>query len=147
MEKHPLLKKIIMVDYMAFVAFIFPFVIWGMYIFLVFLEKVPTPTMFSLPAIFGLITLGAIIVLVWRIQIIRNVFSDGVEAMATLDKVFFYRDRGRLDYYYIFMGENYRSYNAVQKCKYTKDLQIGSQKVVMVDRNNPKRAFICDLYL
>jgi hypothetical protein len=147
MDKKPSIKKIIIVDYAAFMAFLFPIIMWGMYIVLSVLNKEPIPTKFSLPIIFGIITLGAIIVLIWRIQLINNVFSDGIESMATMDKVFFYRDRGRLDYIYVYMGEKFRSSNAVQKCKYTRGIEIGSQMVVMVDRNHPKRAFIRDLYM
>jgi low affinity Fe/Cu permease len=146
MEKRPSLIKIITVDYAAFLAFIFPIVMWGMYIVLRVLDNEPKPSLFSLPVIFGIITIVAIIVVVWRIQLINSVFSDGIESMAKLDNVFFYRDRGKLEYIYIYMGEKYRSSNAVQKCKYTRDLQIGSEMVVMVDRNHPKRAYLRDLY-
>lgn len=146
MNRQTSLVKIITVDYTAFVAFIFPPVLWALYAILLFLDKtqISDPV---LPAIFGVISIVAAAALVWRIQSIRAVFADGQEAEATLSNVFFFRDRGRLNYVYISQGQKYLGGNAVLKNRHTSALQVGSRVTVVVDRNHPNRAYIRDLYI
>lgn len=146
MNRQTSLVKIITVDYTAFVAFIFPPIMWVLYAILLFSNKAQLSDP-VLPAIFGVISILAVAVLLWRIQSIRAVFTDGQEAEATLSNVFFFRDRGRLNYVYISQGQKYLSSNAVLKNRHTSALQVGSQVTVMVDRNHPNRAFIRDLYI
>jgi hypothetical protein len=52
-----------------------------------------------------------------------------------------------VDYVYIHQGNRYVSSNAIHKVQQTRALRIGDQVVVMVDRNDPQRAFIRDLYI
>lgn len=146
MNKHPSLIKITTIDYIACLAFLFPVIFWGLYIVLIILEKV-TITDFILPIIFSVITIFAFVVLVWRIQVFNTVFDDGLESTATISSISFFRDRGRVDYVYSYQGQKYISGNAILKVKRTQALQIGEQVIVIVDRNNPKRAFIRDLYI
>jgi hypothetical protein len=146
MNKQPSLVKIITIDYAAFVALLFPIITWGIYIVLVVLQKVKT-TDFSLLAIYAGITIVAVGVMGWRIQVFNSVFNDDIEVPAIISNVFFFRDRGRIDYVYTHQGQKYASGNAVHKVKQTRSLLVGEQVIVMVDRNNPKRAYIRNLYL
>ncbi len=146
MNRQPSLIKILTIDYVAFIAFLFPIVLWGFYIVLTILQKVKIPE-FVLPATFAAITVVAIGILVWRVQVVNAVFNDGSEIPATISNVFFFRDRGRVDYVYTYQGQKYISGNAVHKVKQTESLYIGQQVILMVDPNNPKRAFIRDLYI
>lgn len=146
MNKHPSLIKIITIDYIACLAFLIPVIFWGLYIVLIILQKV-TLADFALPVIFSVITIVAIGVLVWRIQVFNTVFNDGLETPATVSNISFFRDRGRVDFVYTYQGQKYIGGNAILKVKQTQALQIGEQVIVIVDRNNPKRAFIRDLYI
>lgn len=146
MNKQPSLIKIIAIDYIAFLGWLFPVVMWGIYIVLLILGNVK-PNDFTLPIIYAVITIVALVVIIWRIQVFNTVFSDGIEATATINNVSFFRDRGRVDYLYIYQGQKYVSGNAIHKVKQTQSLKVGEQVIVMIHRNNPKRAFIRDLYM
>jgi hypothetical protein len=89
----------------------------------------------------------AIVILAWRIRLFYSIFDGGIEAPATISNIMFFRDRGRVDYIYTIQGEKFSSGNAIHKVKQTRSLQVGEQVIVMVDRNNLKRAFIRDLYM
>ena len=145
MNKQPSLIKILTIDYAAFLAVLFPIIMWGLYIVLVILEEVKL-TDLVLPVTFALITVVSIGVIGWRVRTINTVFSDGMEATAAISNVSFFRDRGRVDYVYTYQGQKYVSGNAIHKVKQTLALRGGAQVVLMVDRNNPRRAFIRDLY-
>ena len=146
MNKQPSLVKIITIDYAAFMALLFPIITWGIYMVLVVLQKVKT-TDFSLLAIYTGITIVAVGVMGWRIQVFNSVFNDDIEVPAIISNVFFFRDRGRIDYVYTHQGQKYASGNTVHKVKQTRSLLVGEQVIVMLDRNNPKRAYIRNLYL
>lgn len=146
MNKQPSLLKIITIDYVAFLGWLFPAILWGMYIGLIILGNVKMNDI-VLPIIFATITVIALAVLVWRVQIFNTVFSDGIETIATISNVSFFRDRGRVDYVYTYQGQKHASGNAIHKVKETIALNIGEQVVLVVDRNNPKRAFIRNLYM
>lgn len=146
MHRQPALIKILTTDYAAAAGALFPVVSWLMYLaFIIFGEASPSDLM--LPAIFGAITVVALGVLFWRIRLFNTIFSDGVEVRATISNVFFFRDRGRVDYIYTHNGQKYTSGNAVMKTKRTKALQVGDEVIVMIDSSNPKRAYLRDLYL
>ncbi len=146
MNKQPSLIKILTIDYAAFLAVLFPIIMWGLYIVLVILEEVKL-TDLVLPVTFALITVVSIGVIGWRVRTINTVFSDGMEATAAISNVSFFRDRGRVDYVYTYQGQKYVSGNAIHKVKQTLALRVGAQVVLMVDRNNPRQAFIRDLYM
>ena len=146
MNRQPSLLKIITIDYIAFLGWLFPVVMWGIYIALIVLGNIKAND-FTLPIIFAVISVVALAILMWRIQVFNTVFSDGIETTATINNVSFFRDRGRVDYVHTYQGQKYVSGNAIHKVKQTLALKVGEQVVLMVDRNNPKRAFIRDLYM
>jgi hypothetical protein len=146
MNKPASLIKIITVDFYAWIAFLFPVLVWGMYVLLLLFENV-SPANSQIPVIYGGVTVVAILVLIWRVFTIRAVFNDGLEAQAVISKVEFYRNRGRIEYTYTHQGQSYTSGNSVIKTKSTKGIKIDERVIVIVDRNHPKRAFIRDLYV
>ena len=146
MNRQPSLLKIITIDYIAFLGWLFPVVMWGMYVVLIVLGNVKINDL-TLPVTFAVITVVALAILIWRIQVFNTIFSDGIETTATINNVSFFRDRGRVDYVYTYQGQKYVSGNAIHKVKQTLALKAGEQVVLMVDRNNPKRAFIRNLYV
>ena len=145
-NNQPSLLKIVTIDYATFLGWLIPVVVWGIYIVLIILGNVQTDD-FTLPITFFGMTVAALAILIWRIQIFNTVFSDGIEITATISNVSFFRDRGRVEYVYFHQGEKYASGNAIHKVKQTLALKVGEQVVLMVDRNNPKRTFIRDLFI
>ena len=95
----------------------------------------------------GRIILVALGILVWRLTTIFNLFNDGQEATATITDISFYRDRGRVAYIFMFQNEKYLNSNAVMKHGKSRMLQVGEQKIVLVNRDNPKKSILKDLYL
>lgn len=146
MNKQPSLIKILTIDYFAFMACLFPIVIWVFYFVFINMQKVDSGD-YTLPVIFGAITILALAVIAWRVREILSIFDDGLEAQAVIGKVFFFRDRGQVDYSYTFQGQNYVGGNVLHKVKQTQALAAGQQVTVMVDRNNPQKAYLRDLYL
>ena len=141
MNKPPSLLKIITVDYSAFLGCLLPVLMWGIYIVIIALGIVKTndPT---LPILFATITFIALFILIWRIQIFKAVFNSGIETTAIINHISFFRDGGRVGYVYTYQGQEYTSSNAIQKGEETLALKLGEQVILVVDRNNPKRAFI-----
>jgi hypothetical protein len=95
----------------------------------------------------GAIAVIAIIILLWRMMRFYSLFNDNQEALATINDVSFFRDRGRITYIHKYNGGNYVSSHYVMKNSRTKSLAVGDQVTVLVDRNNPKKAFIKDLFI
>jgi hypothetical protein len=75
------------------------------------------------------------------------VFEDGTEAKGVVTGLSFFRGRGRVQYSYTVHGEKQTSDNAINKNGRTRKLKVGQKVTVLVDRNNPKRAFIREIYL
>lgn len=145
MTRFPSLFKIVTIDATAFISLSIPVISGLVYLLLSFQERDSIPI--AVPVIFGIISFFALITLVWRIQHFRNIFDDGQEVNATINNVWFFRDRGKIVYFYLFQGQKYVVENMVMKTKSTKSIQIGSELVALVDRNNPKRAVLRDLFL
>ena len=142
--QRPSLIRVIFVDYLSLISIMFPLVLWVFcaYFFVkqdnileAFVGFSITTSMIGFP------------LFIWRYRVISSVFEDGIESQGLITNIFFFRDRGRVDYSYIFQGQKYTCGNAIHKSRYTRDMIIGQQVTVFVDRNNPKRAFICELYL
>lgn len=146
MNKQPSLVKIATIDYFAFLVWLSPVVSWMTYFALLTIGKVEADN-FIPPASLVAGTLAALAIFAWRIQVFNNVFSDGFESTATISNILFFRDRGRVEYIYTHQGQKYLGSTTLHKVRQTQALQVGQQVIVMIDRNNPKRAFIRDLYI
>jgi hypothetical protein len=142
MSKPPSIIKILLVDYAVFVCAMAPIVFWSMYF--IFIGE---PGKLNLPVLFGLISFACLVVVSWRIVLFLTIFSDNQQVNATITRIYFFRDRGCIEYTFDYMGQKYLGGNAVMKCKWTKDYVSGQPVVVLVDRNHPQRAFIRDLYV
>jgi hypothetical protein len=145
MDKQPSIFKIIIIDYAAFMAALFPVVLWGLYLLLLVMKEIWI-TDITYPVIAAGITLISILVLIWRIRQISMIFEDGLEVSATISNVFFFRDRGRVDYTFTYNGQKYITGNALHKVKQTSELRVGDTVTVLLDRNDPRRTCIRELY-
>jgi hypothetical protein len=145
MERQPSIFKIITVDYVALSTVLFPVVIWSIYLALLVLKNIQV-TDHNYPAVASVITIASLLVLIWRIRMFFAIFNDGLETSAIISNVSFFRDRGRIDYVFTHQGQKYTSGNMIHKVRQTEALKVGDEVIVMVERNNPKRAYIRDLY-
>lgn len=143
-EKRPSISRVIQIDYLAFIASIALTFFWVFYFYdkLVGKNVVPNLLYWVLA-----VTVISIAVLAWRYIGILTLYSMGMEVKAIVNSVSFFRDRGKIAYVYTYQGQKYLSGNSVMKTKRTKLYKVGDKIEVLVDRNNPKRAVIKDLYL
>ncbi len=144
MQNYPSLWRIVETDYTSKLAFLSPLVVWGIGIITRFVD--PEASAWFLK-IAPPVTVVAFIILLWRIRLIRSVFTYGEEVPGVIHAIGFFRGRGRVEYIYTYGEEKYRSSNAIHQTKRAKALQLGQNVTVVLDREHPKRAFIKELYL
>jgi uncharacterized protein DUF3592 len=142
--QRPSLFRVISTDYPSFLSVLFPIVFGGFSIYFFFAGN--DALRYFLPLAIVATVIG-VPVLVRRYQTIASVFEDGTEAKGTVTSLSFFRGRGRVQYSYTFQGEKQSSDNAINKNGRTRKLRVGQKVTVLVDRNNPKQAFIRDIYL
>ena len=145
MIKTPTLVRIIQNDYIAHMAFLFPIVFWGMYLFFTVFRPGESADFFLYAAPIATVVAGG--VLLWRYRTITRVFSDGLEVPGIVSNVGFFRGRGRIECTYTYQGQKLVGGNALHETKRSREFGQGTEATLVVDRNNPKRAFIRDLYL
>ena len=143
-SQNPSLFRVISTDYSSFLSVLFPIVFGGFSVYF-FIAGNNALQLFLFLAI-GAIVLG-VPYLVQRYRNISSVFADGIEAQGTVTNIFFFRGRGRAEYSYIVQGKKQTSSNAVNKNSRTRSLKVGQTVTVVVDRNDPKLAFIKEIYL
>ena len=142
-DKHPSLLKIIWIDYWGFVSTVLCLIAAGMAIYNTFLSRNATPGMlwFAL----GILGLGLWGVALRYISIV-SLYNSGLETQATVSEVGFFRDRGTIKYIYPYENKKYASHMTVMKNGTTTRYQVGSEIEVIVDRENPKKSLIKDLF-
>ena len=146
MQKQPSFLKIIWTDYLSFITTIIPVMIWVFYLIMQFLDKVDLMGSYTLVilSILSVISLG---ILFLRVSHFFSVFTYGYEVNAVITAVSFYRDRGRVEYAYELQTQKYVSGNSIMKTMATRKLVVGDGVIVVVNRDQPKEAYIRDLYL
>jgi hypothetical protein len=92
-------------------------------------------------------TMTGLGILAWRIGLLWRVFRCGTQVRGRISSVYLRRDRGRVEYTYIYASQEFKSGAEIHRTKQTKALKKGDRVILIVDRSNPKRAFIRDLYL
>jgi hypothetical protein len=142
-DKQPSILKITWIDYWAFVSVVLCLIAAGMYIYDTFFNGNPTQN-FTWFAV-GILVLG-LLGLAWRYISIVSLYNSGLETRATVSEVGFFRDRGYIKYIYPYENKKYASHMTVMKNKMTTCYQIGDEIVVLVDRENPKKSMIKDLF-
>ena len=157
-ETHsPSIFRVVQSDFLALVSLAFPAIMLGMYLVITYLgffpgfrghdpirgaEGAPVFLYMSIVA-----TIIGVPVFVWRFNSFRSTYAGGLEVTGQITNISFSRDRGRVDYSYDYSGQMYRGWNAIMKTKRTKAMATGDNVVLMVDKGNPKRALIRDLYI
>ncbi len=149
----PSIRQILWTDYTAFFVALIPIVIW-----IVFLAWVPdwrrdnhpviSPQLRPFVLYFNLVlTVVTLVILFRRVRLLLKVFRDGAQVRGRITSFSMRRDRGQVEYIYIFDRDEYRSGVAVHRNKQTLALKVGDRVILMVDPDRPQRAFIRDLYV
>ena len=142
-DTKPSLLKIIWIDYWSFISAIFCVFAPGFYIYDVLFSGTFVQN-------FRWVALGLFFLsffgLISRYISIISLYNGGIEANATISDIGFFRDRGYIKYIYPFENRKYASQVTVMKNKSTTRYRIGEEVVVIVDRENPKKSVIKDLF-
>ena len=143
-DKQPSILKIIRIDYWAFVCTIFAIITPGFYLYDRFSGGAFVPNFEWITL--GLLTL-ALFGLASRYISIVSLYNSGLEVRATVSDIGFFRDRGYIKYIYTFENRKYASQMTVMKNRVTTSYRIGNEIDVIVDRENPKKSLIRDLFV
>lgn len=143
-EKKPSIVKIFWNDYWSFLSTTFCVVAIGFYLYDIFVVT-NSVSNFKWIAI-GMFLLGLFGVMTRFISII-SLYNSGIETKATVSEIGFFRDRGYIKYIYSFENKKYASQMSVMKNKTTIKHQVGQEINVIVDRENPKKSLILDLFI
>jgi hypothetical protein len=141
--ERPSLFRIARTDYLASLTVLAPVVVWGMAVIFPLLGQTDAAFYVSLASA---VTVVALPVLLWRTSVVSNTLTNGIDVAGVISSAGFFRGRGRISYIYSYQGEKLQSSNAVQQNKQASALTVGSSVTVVLDPNNPKRAFIRDIY-
>lgn len=149
--KPPSISQIIWTDYTAFIFSLIPIVIWIIYLAWVPSWRKDGPILspslapyFATAALF--LSSAAIAVITYRFILLRKTLINGFEVRGRITSVNIRRDRGRVEYTYIYAQKKYRSSVSIHRTKKTLALRNGEKVILKVDGRNPKRAFISHIY-
>ena len=153
----PSIVRIVQSDYLALLGILLPVVSLIMYIAVAYFGYFPgfrghDPIQGSegAPLFLNLFVGGLLIgvpLAIWRIHSIQQLFAKSVEVSGQVTALEFYKDRGRVEYTYAYQGQSYSGGNGIMKTGKTQALRPGTQVVLLVNPDEPKRALIRDLYL
>lgn len=143
-NQSPSLFRVISTDYPSYLSVLFPVVFVGftIYFFAVGNDAVQ---LFLFLAI-GVTVIG-IPILVQRYRTITSVFESGQQINGVITSIGFFRGRGNVGYSYTFQGEKLTSSNAINRNSRTRNLRVGQTVKILVDPDNPKQAFIREIYM
>ncbi len=147
----PSLVRIFWTDYLAFFFSLVPVSAWVIYFAWIPDWKgdgsVIPPRAAPFYMILAIVaTLTSLAVFAWRLWLIYSVFKHGANVKGKITSVFIKRDRGRVEYTYIFDRKEYQTGVEIHRNERTKALKEGEHVDLLVDCSNPKRAFIRHLY-
>ncbi len=101
---------------------------------------------FNAVYVFGSIDLCFIFLFLWRLLVIKSYFNDSIELEGTITKIWFYKDRGRVEFYYKIETREFGKGHAIMKTKATLALNKGQKVKLLIKNRNHQKAIIADLY-
>lgn len=150
------LKKVLINDYLSFLAWLFPVIIFVMSLFIEIFGFLPDlkrgrPPLGTeaIPFLvqFGLIALViGVIVIIIRVLNIRSYFDNGAEVSGEVTKIFVFRDRGRIHFKFRYKDFDCDNSAAVHFNKMTKKFLPHRSIKVLVKPNDPLKAIIKDIF-
>ena len=143
-RKRPTLYRIIDSDYASALAILVVIIFWLFFWLLTLMNLVDLQIPRYL--VIGL-TASGLGMLTWRWWLIRRIFTDGAEATGEITQIGFYRDRGKLGVTFTWQGQKVQKNTVIPKNDFTLALHKGQDIAWVIDRSQPSRAFLRDLYL
>lgn len=139
------LWKTIECDYLAWLCFVIPFVLWSFYLFLWLSRLGGEGILNAWPVILALSALGAL-GLYLRYHAIRLHFVRGVEVPGKIVRTMHLQDLGRVIYRYTYLTKEFQTTNYVHYATRTMRLDQMTEVTVVLDPARPRSALIKDLY-
>lgn len=99
-----------------------------------------------LAVVFISLTLLAVLYMLYRAWSIRGVLQRGSDVQGKVTSVEFRRVGGKVGYSYSFGQKRLTSEASLRLSAHTRALRKGERVLVVVDHDNPRKAFIRDLY-
>ena len=78
---------------------------------------------------------------------IYSLFDNAQEVTATITNLTAYRSRGRVTYVLMVQNQKYTNSNAIMIRGKARELQVGEQKIALVNPDHPQKSILRDLYL
>jgi hypothetical protein len=153
-QKQPRALRIVSSDFVVMLSIVGPVVAWALYVAAslgwVFRPRYSHTRLSGGDPLFLGIAVAATVVLVplalYRMSSIRKVFAQGIRTTGTITSVEFFKDRGRAEYRFKLGSRQIQTGAPLHKTAQTSQLSVGQEVELAVDAQNPKRAFIVDLY-
>jgi len=143
-QERPSFFRIVWMDAAAFmaalIAILFPAFVLYDYL------RGDTPSQTALLMCGGTVLI-ALAVLAWRLIAIYNLFDNVQEVTATITNLTAYRSRGRVTYVLMVQNQKYTNSNAIMIRGKARELQVGEQKIALVNPDHPQKSILRDLYL
>jgi hypothetical protein len=142
-ENRPTLFRIIQTDYTSFLCITSVVMLWAFFIFDL-IGKGESSANYTVTVATG--SFVGLLIFLWRYNSFITIYNQGFEEEGTISGIGFFRGRGKVSYVYLFRGEKYSGSNAILRNGRTKHISVGDRVTVFVNSNNPKKAFIAELY-
>lgn len=147
MKETPSILRIIQSDFGAYISLAIPVISWLTYLWILFREGDSSGNLGTVFVYFLVFTLVGMLVAIWRIYFISTIFDYGVEVPGQVERIGFYRGRGRVVFYYLYQGNKLKASRAIVKNKFTSGIRPGENVAVVVNENNPKNAVIKRIFI
>lgn len=138
--------RMIQIDYLAFVLFVAPLTVWGVYVIMLLLGNAPEGGISFYVLVGIIVTVIGAVGLALRYLRQKKLLLEGMEVQAQVTRIFFYRDRGRVDVVYKVEGKEYEAWNSLHRCKATEAIQLGDTVSIRIDPKKPGRAVVSEPY-
>lgn len=137
------LVRIVEIDYYAYSAVVLPAGFWLVMALMTAIKAKNLDTALYLGI--GLTVIG-VGVLIWRIMQTTRLLTSGLEVPGTVQRTWFFRDRARITCTYTLKGQKYQSSFPVRLTRKVMGFKAGERVRLMVDRKNPNRFLIRQLF-
>lgn len=147
----PSYSRIISTDYRAFLASLVPILLFFLFLLYLVVERsLPQPLLpqaqQAMVLVFIVLTILTVLYLLYRAWSIRRVFQRGSDVQGKVTSLHFRKMGGMVGYTYSFGQKRVNCEAALRLNAHAKALRKGERVLVVVDHDNPKKAFIRDLY-
>ncbi|MFH0767053.1 MAG: hypothetical protein ABH890_03990 [Bacillota bacterium] len=140
MRNSPSIKQIIFYDYITMNSvisgvFFIGFGVYGYYSD----NELYLPLGFSVAALL-------LLIIIWRLLVVRNLFKNGVEVNATISRVSFYRSRCRVGLEYSYDSNDIETAWITLSNQKTRNLRNMAKVKILINPNKVKQVIVLDVF-